>query len=298
MMPPLPVFSPIPVAQAGALPSLHDDGCGLPARDLSVQAQRVLALLAAPDCYGRTALVAGKVSVIGKRGGVSLVVGQVELTQIDALVQSGHVSREGQGEVLTYRIARQPRTSAAKPVQISPSSLVPPRTNQNKAVRVGQESPLQWLSRRKDKTGQPMISPVALAAGERLQRDFMQAGMSPKMSSDWSGLPASGTGQHRGALLHSERQMAAQQRLRRALEACGGDLAGVLLDLCCFLKPLETVEQERGWPARSGKVILKLALSALMRHYGLSEKARGPTRTGKIRIWHAPANQAGQSQDE
>ncbi len=85
--------------------------------------------------------------------------------------------------------------------------------------------------------------------------------------------------------------MAARQRLRLALDACGGELAGVLLDLCCFLKPLETVEHERGWPARSGKVILKLALSALMRHYGVSEKAQGPARSHKTHIWHAPAQQ-------
>ena len=301
MMSSLPVQTPIPVARAGALHVLRDDECGQPvsglsSSDLGVQAQRVLALLASPDCFGRTALVAGKVSVIGKRGGVSLVVGQVDLIQIDALVQSGHVIREGQGEVLTYRIARQPKACPAKPVQAARSSLPKIGTRQNKPVRAGQESPLEWLSRRKDKSGQPMISTTALAAGERLQRDFMQAGMSPKMSADWSGLPASGSAQHGGALLHSERQMAAQQRLRRALDACGGDLAGVLLDLCCFLKPLEAVEQERGWPARSGKVILKLALSALMRHYGLSEQAKGLQGKGKIRIWHAPEKQDGQKQ--
>lgn len=282
------------IPQAGALHvvPVHDAG-------LSVQAQRALSMLAHPDCFGRTALVAGQVSIIGKRGGISLVVGQVDLMQIDALVQSGHVLREGQGDVLTYRLRRHGQVCGGKPAPAS-LSRTPALTGKRKtAVRVGQESPLRWLSRRKDKAGQALISSTALAAGERLQQDFMQAGMSPKMTADWSGLPASGAGASSGALLHSERQMAAQQRLRRALEACGADLSGVLLDLCCFLKPLEAVEQERGWPARSGKVILKLALSALMRHYGLSESAQGPARSRQLQSWHAPIlqDQAGPDSD-
>jgi hypothetical protein len=229
-------------------------------------------------------------ALIGKRGGISLVVGQVELTLIDALVQSGRISREGQGEVLVYRVVRQ-HAHTAQPVRAAASPASRPLAKCAKAVRVAQETPLQWLARRKDKAGQPMLSPTAQAAGERLQQDFMQAGMSPKMSADWSGLPASGFGNQGGGLLPGERQMAARQRLRLALDACGGELAGVLLDLCCFLKPLETVEHERGWPARSGKVILKLALSALMRHYGVSENAQGPARSHKTHIWHAPARQ-------
>jgi len=280
-----PDLSSFPVHDAGTIRPLRDHGLGL-----SLKEQRVLAMLAQPDCFGRTALASGMVSVIGKRGGISLVVGQVELTLIDALVQSGRISREGQGEVLVYRVVRQ-QAHTAQPVRAAASPASRPLAKCAKAVRVAQETPLQWLARRKDKAGQPMLSPTAQAAGERLQQDFMQAGMSPKMSADWSGLPASGFGHQGGGLLPGERQMAARQRLRLALDACGGELAGVLLDLCCFLKPLETVEHERGWPARSGKVILKLALSALMRHYGVSENAQGPARSHKTHIWHAPARQ-------
>ena len=79
--------------------------------------------------------------------------------------------------------------------------------------------------------------------------------------------------------------VSARQRVVRALDFVGPEFAGLLVDVCGFGKGLELVELERGWPARSGKVALVLALTHLCRAYGISSEARGPDRSRGVRHW-------------
>lgn len=159
------------------------------------------------------------------------------------------------------------------------------------------ESPLRWLSRRKGPDGQPLVDGAEFEAGERLRLDFTRGGMMPSVTSNWRDIVATGGRMNRADL--SDAALAARDRVARALTALGPELSGIVLDVCCFLKGLEAVEAERGWPQRSAKVVLKMSLSALARHYGIGRLATGAGRG--MRHWgtsdHRPSVGRPQGQD-
>ena len=148
------------------------------------------------------------------------------------------------------------------------------------------ESPLMWLARRRGRDGRALIEPHQLLAGERLRADFTRAHLMPRTTSNWESPIASG---RRGGGNNSnttDMMIASRQRVHLALDAVGPEFAGLLVDVCCFLKRLDDVERERCWPGRSGKVVLQLALDRLARHYGYAAEATGRGRA-EMRTWLA-----------
>jgi hypothetical protein len=151
------------------------------------------------------------------------------------------------------------------------------------------ESPIAWLRRRKDRNGEAMISQIQFDAGERLRADFYFAHMTPRTTTNWSSLSPMQRGRRYGAAQRTGADMldnaaAAAERVRRALAAVGPELSGVLIDVCCHLKGLEEAERAAGWPQRSAKIVLQLALTRLARHYGL-EPIAAPTARSVVRHW-------------
>jgi hypothetical protein len=140
------------------------------------------------------------------------------------------------------------------------------------SMRAAPEGSLAWLRRRKDKDGQALITEPQFSAGERLAADFWHAQLTARVTADWSGIAASrrtrraapGVGVEMG-----DHVVAARQRIHRALDAVGPELAGILLDVCCHDVGLEAAGRAQGWPQRAAKVVLQLALTRLARHYGL-----------------------------
>ncbi len=133
------------------------------------------------------------------------------------------------------------------------------------------ESPLSVLGRKRDKDGAAYLTAHLIEAGERLREDFELAQMGPRTTQNWDRFLTVGSdrgaGQGRGP---GEGQQAARVRVAKAMEALGPGLSDVVFRICCFLEGLETAEKRLGWSARSGKVVLKIALERLAMHYGLA----------------------------
>jgi hypothetical protein len=142
------------------------------------------------------------------------------------------------------------------------------------------ESPLVWLARRQGRDGRALIEPHQLQAGERLRCEFTVAHLMPRTTSSWDS-PLASPGFNPDAA-STESMIAARQRVRSALDAAGPEFAGLLIDVCCFLKRLENVERERQWPARSAKVVLQFALTRLARHYGYQANTKGAARSAVL----------------
>lgn len=128
------------------------------------------------------------------------------------------------------------------------------------------ESPLLTLARRKDLEGKPFLSPDLVAAGERLREDFELAQMGPRVAQNWDRFL---TGGARGdyKTTGGGGSEAARRRVTEALADLGPGLGDVVLRCCCFLEGMESAERRMGWSARSGKIVLRIALTRLKKHY-------------------------------
>ena len=135
------------------------------------------------------------------------------------------------------------------------------------------ESPLTSLARRKDKDGEAFLSDALVGAGERLREDFELAQMGPRVTQNWDNfLTGGGTGSFSAGGGGSS---AARKRIADALGELGPGLGDVALRCCCFLEGLEAAEKRMGWSARSGKIVLRIALQRLHRHYQSLGEAGG-----------------------
>lgn len=105
-------------------------------------------------------------------------------------------------------------------------------------------------------------------AGERLREDFELAQLGPRVAQNWerfmTGGDRGGFNPNAGTTGGSER---ARDRVALALRDLGPGLGDMVLRCCCFLEGLETAEKRLGWSARSGKIVLRIALQRLKRHY-------------------------------
>jgi Domain of unknown function (DUF6456) len=133
----------------------------------------------------------------------------------------------------------------------------------SRTVRVNlAESPLSWLHAR------GKISDRQFAAGELLRRDYEQAGLGPRVTMAWSVAPA-----HRrrkaapAGFVGNEFSMAARQRFEAAIAQAGAGLSDILWRVVCAGEAVPGAERALGWPVRSGRLVLTLALDRVAAFY-------------------------------
>ncbi|MGB5836455.1 MAG: DUF6456 domain-containing protein [Albidovulum sp.] len=146
---------------------------------------------------------------------------------------------------------------------MEPGSRTPRRMRYNLA-----ESPLAVLARRKEKDGQPFLASELVGAGERLREDFELAQLGPRVAQNWDRfLTAGDRGGFSADTSSAGGSGNARDRVAAALRDLGPGLGDMVLRCCCFLEGLEVAEKRMGWSARSGKIVLRIALQRLKRHY-------------------------------
>ena len=120
------------------------------------------------------------------------------------------------------------------------------------------ESPLSWLHARGHLDDRQFL------AGERLRADWEAAHLSPSLTMNWNPVRTGGT--WRG-LEPGERQIAARARFDKAVAQAGPGLCDVLWRVVCAGEGLPDAERALGWPVRSGKLVLGLALDRVAEFY-------------------------------
>ncbi len=124
------------------------------------------------------------------------------------------------------------------------------------------ESPLSWLHARGH------LDDRLFAAGEQLRADFERAQLAPSVAMRWDVVRARTTGET--GLNPTERQIAAKARFDDAMAVAGRGLADVLWRVVCAGEGLPDAERCLEWPARSGKLVLKLALDRVADFYRIN----------------------------
>ncbi len=138
------------------------------------------------------------------------------------------------------------------------------RKRRSRSVTVNlAESPLSWLHARGH------LSDRQFDAGEKLRSDWERANLSPKVTMRWDAVPISARRGIEPALTETEVQLAAKQRFEGAMAEIGSDLRDIAWRTICGGEGIPDAEKKLGWPVRSGKLVLKIALDRLADYYRL-----------------------------
>ena len=127
------------------------------------------------------------------------------------------------------------------------------------------ESPLGWLKAR------DLVSERQFLAGEQLRQDYERAQLAPSVTMNWNATAAlgSGGGNAPDTPPPGTMQIQAKRHFDAAIAAAGPGLQDILWRVVCACESLPASEKALGWPARSGRLVLGLALDRVAGYYRL-----------------------------
>jgi hypothetical protein len=206
--------------------------------------------------------------------------GVVDRAIAEAMALKGWISAPDGGRISRYQITASGRSALADMMARDESaqagaSFESLQKDAPCRIRYGlAESPLAALARRRDRDGERFLEPALVHAGERLREDFEMAQMGAQVTRDWEQFLAAVRSDCVPVQTGGTRATRnAHVRVVTALQDLGPGLADITLRCCCFLEGLETAEKMLGWSARSGKIVLRIALMQLREHYARSGSA-------------------------
>ncbi|AMO71281.1 DUF6456 domain-containing protein [Sphingorhabdus sp. M41] len=140
-----------------------------------------------------------------------------------------------------------------------------PKRRRARSVTVNlAESPLGWLHARGHLTDRQFD------AGEKLRADWERANLAPSVTMRWDAASVAGGKRAAPLILNeTEAQLAARLRFDQAIDHLGSDLSDIAWRIICGGEGAPVAEKNLGWPARSGKLVLKIALDRLANFYRL-----------------------------
>ncbi len=151
-------------------------------------------------------------------------------------------------------------------------------------IQRGDEAPEAVLRLSNAVRGESFIAPHHVEAARRLARLFNRARLMQRTTMSYDAARIGGGRERPVQADLTDSAFDARRLLDGLATRLPPDCWGVLIDICGFEKGLQQVEQERAWPRRSAKLVLRIGLDQLATIMGLSDSAEGAARTG-MRTW-------------
>ncbi|SEM85984.1 hypothetical protein SAMN04488011_101715 [Palleronia pelagia] len=240
-------------------------------------ARRVLRRMAEPGACLAVAEGMEKAVVVRETDdGQTIRTAVVDTPVAEALALAGWIAAEETGRITRYRIRPAGRVALKDMLDQVEAGLRADDAERDgedtrgTGARYGApESPLMMLSRRRDKNGRVFLTPDLVRVGERLREDFELAGLEADTDGDtFDAFMAEPSAPTLSADdLRGPGPKAARARLHAVMQDLGPGLGDVVLRACCLLEGMEPIERRMGWAARSGKIVLRIGLERLKRHY-------------------------------